>query len=328
MQASPERKEEPFMSTSTALQAVPSGRMERSTSFSFAPQTFNEAIQFAERLAQSELVPKNFRGKPQDILVALQMGAEVNLPPMQALKSIAVINGMPSLYGPGFLAVIMGHPAFEWIKEDDLETITKNGAATCIIKRRGAEPHKTTFTKEMAKKAGLLGKAGPWVQYESRMMQMRARGFCGNDTFPDALRGIVLYEEAADYDTSIDSQPEQPKIAATITIPAKAEVVNTPAQVAADKPAESNTGQQGEVAPATITIPQAKAYYIAYSASGYLPEESKSWLKEKYGITDSRLIKPEDYGDCMAWANTPKVAEQPLEEWTGTLEENMDAEPA
>ncbi len=59
--------------TSTALQAVPQSRMERSASFSFAPTNFREAIDLAERLAQSELVPKNFCGKPQDILTVLAL---------------------------------------------------------------------------------------------------------------------------------------------------------------------------------------------------------------------------------------------------------------
>ncbi len=45
----------------------------------FAPVTFTEARQFAEELASSSLVPKAYTGKPQDILVAMQWGAEIGL---------------------------------------------------------------------------------------------------------------------------------------------------------------------------------------------------------------------------------------------------------
>jgi hypothetical protein len=51
----------------------------------------------------------------------------------------------------------------------------------------------------MAKKAGLLAKGGVWTQYPARMLQLRARGFCLRDSFPDALKGIKSREEVEDY---------------------------------------------------------------------------------------------------------------------------------
>jgi hypothetical protein len=57
------------------------------------PKTMNEAIKYAKLLATSSMVPKQFQGKPEDILVAVQWGAEVGLPAMSALQGIAVING-------------------------------------------------------------------------------------------------------------------------------------------------------------------------------------------------------------------------------------------
>ena len=65
----------------------------------FAPQTMGEAIQFSEMLAKSQMVPKQYQGKPEDILVAVQWGYEIGLAPLQALQNISVINGKPSVYG-------------------------------------------------------------------------------------------------------------------------------------------------------------------------------------------------------------------------------------
>lgn len=56
-----------------------------------------------------------------------------------------------------------------------------------------------TFTKDDAIKSKLWGKAGPWQQYPDRMLQMRARGFAIRDAFPDAIKGIITYEELRDY---------------------------------------------------------------------------------------------------------------------------------
>ena len=164
----------------------------------FAPRNLADAMKFAEILASSGMVPKDYAGKPGAIVVAIQMGMEVGLQPMQAIQCIAVINGRPAIWGDGALALVKTHPEFEWIKEDDLDTVRKNSAAKCIIKRRSQPEVVMTFTMEDAKKAGLQGKQGPWSTYPNRMLQMRARGFAIRDAFPDALKGIITAEEAQD----------------------------------------------------------------------------------------------------------------------------------
>lgn len=163
--------------------------------FSLAPTSLAEAMEYANIVAQSEVVPKDYRNKPANVLVAVQMGMEIGLPPIQALQNIAVINGRPSLWGDAVLAIIRTHPEFEGIQESwDDNTKT----ATCRIKRSGEEWHEEKFSFEDAKLAGLLAKEGPWKQYPKRMAKMRARGFCCRDIFPDALKGLSIREESED----------------------------------------------------------------------------------------------------------------------------------
>ncbi len=160
----------------------------------FSEKNLNHYMKVAETLSNSTMVPKGLIGKPADILICMDMGVQLGIPFMQALQDIAVINGKPSLYGDGLLAVVQGHSDYEWIHEESTPE-----SATCTVKRRNHEPHTTIFTVEDAKKAQLWGKQGPWSQYPRRMLQMRARGFCIRDTFADALRGVKLAEEANDY---------------------------------------------------------------------------------------------------------------------------------
>ena len=161
--------------------------------FSLAPKDLDEAMRFADMLASASIVPKDYIGKPGNVLAAIQWGVELGLQPMQAMQSIAVINGRPSLWGDAMLALVKAHPAFEWIKED-----CDGNIATCTVKRRGEPEVTQSFSLEEAKKAGLTGKQGPWTQYPKRMLQMRARGFALRDAFPDALRGVISAEEARD----------------------------------------------------------------------------------------------------------------------------------
>lgn len=170
----------------------------RASRHDLAPRTFAEAIEFAKMISQSAFVPREFRGKPGEILAAIQYGFEIGVGPMQALQNIAVINGKPSVYGDLALALVQASGLLEDHKETDDGT-----TATCTVKRRGdSTPHVVTFSMADAKLAGLSGKQGPWQTHTKRMRQMRARGFALRDKFADVLKGVITREEAEDYPTS------------------------------------------------------------------------------------------------------------------------------
>ena len=142
------------------------------------------------------MVPAAFRNKPGDILVAIQWGSEIGLPPMQALQNIAVISGKPSIYGDAMLALVCAHPEYAGHQEG-----VDGEEAFCTVVRsvRGRDVTTTrTFSVGDAKRANLWGKGGPWKQYPKRMLAMRARGFAIRDAFADALKGTIIFEEAED----------------------------------------------------------------------------------------------------------------------------------
>lgn len=163
-------------------------------SFDLSPKSLKEAMELANILAESTIVPKDFIGKPGNILVAIQWGMEIGLKPMQAMQNIAVINGRPSLWGDAALALVLASPLCEYVRETE-----ENGVAVCRAKRRGDEEHVQTFSDADAKTAGLIGKQGPWTQYPGRMKKMRARAFALRDKFTDVLKGIPIAEEVMDY---------------------------------------------------------------------------------------------------------------------------------
>lgn len=165
----------------------------------FAPSTLTEAMQFSEHLASSSMVPRQYQGKPADILVAVQWGYEIGLAPMQALQNISVINGKPSVYGDAAMALVQASPVCEGVEEFFEGEGTPNPVAVCVASRKGRKPVRATFSVEDARRAGLWGKQGPWQAYPKRMLQMRARGFALRDAFPDVLKGLITIEEAQDY---------------------------------------------------------------------------------------------------------------------------------
>lgn len=164
--------------------------------FDLSPQTFEQALTFSKYLAESEMVPKNFRNKPGDCLIAMQWGFEVNLKPLQALQSIAVINGKPGIFGDAGKAILLA--AGCEIDEDDTEVLKRNGRARCKITRPGRKPVERTFSVEDAKTANLWNKDGPWKTYPFRQMAWRAFWFAARDAASDLLRGLAGIEELGD----------------------------------------------------------------------------------------------------------------------------------
>lgn len=173
------------------------------------PQSIEQLQFVAQMIAKSDLAPKDYKGKPENVAVAIAMGMELGVSPMQAIQGIAVINGRPSVWGDLLLALCRAHPQCQGI-EESLE-YDSNGnvvAAVCRAKRNGQQQERR-FSVDDAKRAGLWTKDGPWKQYPQRMLQMRARGFCLRDVFADALRGLSSAEEQADF-TVVESEPQRP----------------------------------------------------------------------------------------------------------------------
>jgi len=157
-------------------------------------ENFDQLMKFAEMAAKSDLVPKDFKDKPANVILAWEMGTELGLSRMQALQSIAVINGRPSVWGDAIPALAQGNPDYEWHKEyydDDRD------AAVCIVKRKGAPEHKYEFSMRDVVSGGYDKKPGPWQNERRRMMQMKARR-AFRDQFADSLRGICIAEDAQD----------------------------------------------------------------------------------------------------------------------------------
>lgn len=184
----------------------------KGSGFDLQPRDMDQAMRLADMLANSGMVPKQYINNPQGTLVAMMMGNEIGLNPLQSLQNIAVINGKPSIYADALLALVQNHPKFGGHEEAfDDQTMT----AYCTVWRKGDEKkHTVSFSQADAAQAGLWDKAGPWKQYPKRMLMWRARGFALRDKFADALGGLITVEEARDIpeqDMGMAQRYEAPK---------------------------------------------------------------------------------------------------------------------
>jgi len=159
-----------------------------------APQNFEGLWRMAQIMAASGFMPKGME-RVESVFVAVQFGLEVGLSPMQAVQNIAPINGRPAIWGDAMLGLVRASGYMESIKEDVIGSGDAQ-EAVCQVWRKGEDnPVTHRFSVADAKRANLWGKSGPWQQYPRRMLQMRARGFCLRDAFPDVLKGLYSREE-------------------------------------------------------------------------------------------------------------------------------------
>ena len=152
-------------------------------------------LEKAERCVQiiikSGLAPDIYRDKPERALMAIQMGLELGFKPLQALQSIDVIQGRPSIRAIAQLALCKTASDFEYC----VEGFNGEEDAWCKVKRRNQPEVERHFTMADAKKAGLDKKAGGWATYPKRMLQNRARSWALTDCYADKLHGLSTVEE-------------------------------------------------------------------------------------------------------------------------------------
>lgn len=218
--------------------------------------SLDEMWRFAQAVAKSGLAPKGIE-HPEAILVALQMGAEVGLTPMASLQNIAVINGRPAIWGDAMSGVCRASGVFdEGAFDEFIEGDGDARKAVCVVRRLpNGKPVRREFTVGMAKKAGLLGKSGPWSSYPERMLQMRARSWALRDCFADFLRGLRIVEE--------EQEAAMPAVAVRASAPASLDDLTARLEAPATIEAEIVTDeQQTDDAPFAEPPAELEAYRI------------------------------------------------------------------
>lgn len=154
------------------------------------------AHQIGTALCGTSFAPKHFQGKPEEAAAAIMFGDEIGFTPTQALRSIFVINGTPSLYARAMVALVLSRGHEIWTTEDTPSRVTVCG------RRRGTTAiEEVTWTTDRARKAGYTTNK----KYESdpqAMLYARASGDVARRVAPDVLAGVAYTVEELELDTA------------------------------------------------------------------------------------------------------------------------------
>lgn len=159
--------------------------------FSYITAGLQERADYIARLAPSTILPTAYRGNAANAFVAAETGAALGLEPLQALASIAVINGRATLSSDLMAAVIRRAGHTLRIVENSPESVT----ATLIRADDKTFKFEVTWDKDKAVKAGLWGQRGPWSQYPTQMLRARAITEVARQGASEALMGMIYSPE-------------------------------------------------------------------------------------------------------------------------------------
>jgi hypothetical protein len=151
----------------------------------------NEQLKY---IAGTEFVPRGIRGNLPAILACVATGRELGIGDMAALKHIHIIDGSPS-YSAELMTLLVrqyGHSIQGTFAPDSITVVgtrADNGDTISV-----------TWTIEMAKRAGLAGKAN-WKNYPEAMLWARAVSQLCRMLFADCFAGGThTTEELGDED--------------------------------------------------------------------------------------------------------------------------------
>ena len=183
--------------------------LSRKHSAPLEPKTFDQAVAFAEQISHTSFVPDHFRGKPADILAAMQFGSELGLGPLQSLNGIAMISGKPTMYASTMRALVEASGLME---KCEVTYQSEPPLATVVVRRVGRENATFSFGYTDATRANLAGR-DMYKKYPERMYTARAMSFALRDEFADVLRGMLAAEEMDEAGTVVNEAEDFSRLA-------------------------------------------------------------------------------------------------------------------
>jgi hypothetical protein len=174
-----------------------------------ADRSLEASVDYARKLSASDLLPKSYQGKPQNVLLAVEYGRSLGLDPITAINMTHVVQGKPTASAQLVNALVRraGHR---------LQVRGDHQTATCrIIRNDDPFVFEVTWTIDRAKAAGLLSNP-TWKSYPQAMLKARAITECARDACPEVLAGIsYTAEEIGGAVEVVQQQTAQPEVAVT-----------------------------------------------------------------------------------------------------------------
>ena len=155
----------------------------------------------AKSFAASDMVPATYKGKPANVVIALDLANRLGMAPLMVMQNLHIINGRPAWSSQFIIASINQSGKFTPLR---FEFSGSGDDRTCVAwahsKDDGARVDGPSVGVKMAKAEGWWGKNGSkWPSMTDLMLTYRAAAFFGRTYCPEMLMGIYEENEIKDF---------------------------------------------------------------------------------------------------------------------------------
>lgn len=176
--------------------ALPSESIYSST------KAFNELFKIGSVMSKTQLVPDNYRNRPEDCTIAIDIANRNGMSPLSVMQNLYVVKGKPQWSGQACIAMLRASKEFEHVKPvmvGERNTDEWGCYFKAIDKSDGEVVTGTLVTIKMAKDEGWYEKTGSkWKTMSEQMLQYRAAAFFARIYMPNALMGYRVEGEFED----------------------------------------------------------------------------------------------------------------------------------
>lgn len=158
-----------------------------------SPASLSERMDYARALATSDLLPAQYRNKPGNVLLAVEYGQALGIPPMTAIQGIHVIQGKPTLSADLMAAMVRRAGHRLRVRVDDGPV----GVAELIRSDDPEYTYRCSWDIGRAKAADLLGKDN-WKHHLPSMLKARAISEVVREGASEVLHGLIYTAEELD----------------------------------------------------------------------------------------------------------------------------------
>ena len=189
-------------------QALPTG------SFLDSPAVYEHLKRASSVFAQSDLVPVHYKGKPEEIFIALDSARALQVNPMMYLQNTHIIHGKLGMSSTLVHSLVESRGGYK-IRYEVVETeeviqgLGKNIRVRCWAKDSDGERVDGPWVDlKMAQAEGWATKSGSkYKTMPELMLRYRASTFFARTICPEVLNGMHTVEEIQEMDVT----PRQPE---------------------------------------------------------------------------------------------------------------------
>jgi len=228
------------------------------------PTALSELWKHARMIADSDIIPQAYRGKPANCVIAIELAQRMGSSPMLVMQNLDIIQGKPGWSSKFLIATVNACGRFTPIRfRFEGKPNTKDWSCTAYAKEKSTEEvlDGVTVSIAMADTEGWLKKAGSkWQTMPQLMLMYRSAAFWARVYCPEVSMGLHNADEIEDMAVRQSGMPDdiRESILATgaVVVPelptsAQATTVEAPSAPATDRvsipePAKKPTREPGE----------------------------------------------------------------------------------